>query len=339
MPDAHYAVVVGINRYPGLSDLRGPAGDAARFVEWLVDPDGGDVPQANVRLVPASTDAEADLTVDAARPELDDINDALREVTNEVRRRTEAEPALWQRTRLYFFVAGHGLLPDGGEAALLAANASGEEPGYNLDLRLYQLWYRRCGHFHELVVFADCCRNEFPGATSYGPPFRQYPSVDREVRIAVGYGAAFGRRAYEDVAGPPDERRGFFTTALLRGLRRHRRWDELRAFVDQTLPELALANKRVQRAEMFGDDDMVFGRPGAAPAEDRYQVTIAFPPGAPDAVELCDGRLTVLDTWDTRQGPWRTALTPGLYCVRAIGGEPLVGAPFVVAGANTDVSL
>ncbi|MGI5241170.1 caspase family protein [Dactylosporangium sp. CA-139066] len=341
--DAHYAVVVGINRYPGLGDLHGPVDDAGRFHEWLVDPDGGGLPERNVWLVPASSDAEDRLTTGTARPALGDINDALRDVNAVVRRRAAVEPTLWDRTRLYLFVAGHGLLPGDGEGALLAANASGEEPGYNLDLRLYKEWYRRCGLFRELVVFADCCRNDFPGATSYGPPFLQCSTVERDVRLAIGYGAAFGGRAYEGVIDgeslSPSDRRGLFTTALLRALRRHRRWDEVRALVNQTLAQLAEERRRDQRAEMAGDDDIVFGRPGAPPPDDVYQVTIVFPAGAPEAVEVCDGRLAVIGSWDTRQGPWRRGLPPGLYYVRGRDGGAAVGAPFVVAGADVDVKL
>ncbi|GAA4245193.1 caspase family protein [Dactylosporangium darangshiense] len=346
MHDAHYAVVVGINRYPGLSDLNGPVHDAAGFVEWLVDPSGGAVPQENVRLVPASPDDDADLTTDEARPDPRNINSALHQLNTIVQRRTAAQPDVWPRTRLYFFVAGHGLLPTDGDAALLAANASSEEPGYNLDLRLYQQWYRRSGCFHELVLFADCCRNDFPGAPSSPPPFVQSSTVDREVRVAIGYATRFGRRAYEDVIPgdehddtPPDQRRGFFTTALLRGLRQHRRWDQLRAFVDRTLPDLAESSRRVQHADWYGDDDMLFGREDADRAPATYEVTINFPAGTPAVVELFDDRLAVIDSWDTTRGPWRRALPPGLYGVRGHCGGPVVGRLFQVAGADIDVKL
>ena len=52
-----YAVVVGIARYPLLAhngfaqDLEGPDNDAHAVREWLVDPDGGRLDPANVRMV------------------------------------------------------------------------------------------------------------------------------------------------------------------------------------------------------------------------------------------------------------------------------------------------
>jgi hypothetical protein len=43
--DLHFAVVVGINRYPGIKDLKYARDDAERFRDWLVDLEGGGVPQ------------------------------------------------------------------------------------------------------------------------------------------------------------------------------------------------------------------------------------------------------------------------------------------------------
>jgi hypothetical protein len=348
MHDTHYAVVVGINRYPALGDLRGPVGDAASFVEWLVDPAGGAVPEDNIRLVPASPDSDRQLVADAAKPAVAEINTALRDINRAVAKRTSDDPDAWQRSRLYFFVAGHGMLPDDSDAALFAANATDEELGHNIELRLYQQWYRRCGCFRELVMFADCCRNQVDGAPSYGPPFTRCHSIDRQVRTVVGYGAEFGERAFEDPidSGDPDRRRGYFTTALLRGLRRPRpagalaqRWAELRAFVNQTVPALALANNRVQKAEMWGDDDVLFGPATGTATDVRYQAAINFPDGVSDIVDLLDGTLFLVDTWDARRGKWTVLLPSGLYCVVRHGTVEPIGAGFLIAGADVDVHL
>src|SRR4051794_25295514 len=57
MNDRDYALVVGISRYPALSkdgfvkDLQGPDNDALAFKQWLIDPKGGAVPEANIRFV------------------------------------------------------------------------------------------------------------------------------------------------------------------------------------------------------------------------------------------------------------------------------------------------
>ena len=60
-----YAIVIGIDRYPGFRDLGGACNDAEAFAEWLTDPNGGDVPAENVRtllgrglITEVATDAE-----------------------------------------------------------------------------------------------------------------------------------------------------------------------------------------------------------------------------------------------------------------------------------------
>ena len=45
-----YAVVVGINHYPGLSDLKGAENDARAFQDWLVRKDGGNIPNSSPHL-------------------------------------------------------------------------------------------------------------------------------------------------------------------------------------------------------------------------------------------------------------------------------------------------
>ncbi|NTV96679.1 MAG: hypothetical protein HGA75_14920, partial [Thiobacillus sp.] len=54
MNDQDYAIVVGINYYPGLGSLQGAEYDAGQFAAWLEDPAGGGLPPANVRRVRSS---------------------------------------------------------------------------------------------------------------------------------------------------------------------------------------------------------------------------------------------------------------------------------------------
>jgi hypothetical protein len=43
-----YAIVVGISAYPYHGNLSGPENDAKAFYDWLIDPQWGAVPEANV---------------------------------------------------------------------------------------------------------------------------------------------------------------------------------------------------------------------------------------------------------------------------------------------------
>ncbi|MET7400639.1 caspase family protein [Dactylosporangium sp. NPDC005572] len=338
MHDAHYAVVVGINRYPALGDLRGPVGDAALFAEWLRDPAGGALPPDNIRVVPAS--GTEVLHAYDAKPAVAEIVRALGDLNRTVEARVAADPTVWKRTRLYLFVAGHGMLPDGSDGALFAANVSLDELGHCLDLRRYAQWYRRSGRFRELVLFADCCRNRIDGAAAFGPPFTEPGEIENVVRIVVGYGAEFGREAFEGpVADQPDQRRGYFTEALLSGLRRPRpdpTWGALRRYIADTVPQLAAAHGHDQRAELNGDDDVVFG-PGTSDDIAR-RVTITFASGTPGPVDLLGGRLEVLGTWNPADGPWVRQLRAGLYAVVSHGSATQL-AGITVAGADLDVHV
>jgi uncharacterized caspase-like protein len=332
MHDAHYAVVVGINRYPELGDLCGPVGDAADFATWLRDPAGGAVPPEHVVLVPASGDGA--LLARDAQPTSAEINLALGDLNDAVAARVADDPAVWPRTRLYLFVAGHGMLPDGSDGALFAANTTMTQLGHCLDLRSYAQWYRRSGRFRELVIFADCCRNRIDGAAAFGPPFTTHPDIEKGVRVVVGYGAEFGRLAYEGQVA--DQYRGYFTTALLRGLRRPRpdpTWGALRRYVELTVGELARANGHEQKADLGGDDTIVLGTGAVDPPR---RVTIAFDAAAP--VELRDGQLGLVGAWDPDDGPWVLQLPTGMYGVFRAGTETML-AGFIVAGADVDVHL
>ncbi|WP_426512833.1 caspase family protein [Dactylosporangium sp. McL0621] len=346
----HYAVVVGINRYPALGDLTAAVGDAARFLEWLADPAGGAVPRANIELVPASADDAASLPAESAEPAVHQINLALSRVNRAVNLALTQEPSRWDETRLYIFVAGHGIAPDGGDGALLAANASLEELGHNIELSLYRRWYQVSCAFHELVVFADCCRSFVEGAPSNGPPFTLRGDARRPVRVTVAYASEFGRTALENGrADRPDQRRGYFTEALLRGLREagDPRFGgrvtsaRLSGFVQACVHQLASESRRGQGVEFSGVPDMTFGPP-LAEAAAPHRVDIVLPEST-GPVELLDGDFHVRERWDSATGPLTTKLPSGLYWVVRQGqrdaGDSAGLGMFVVAGADREVRL
>lgn len=46
----HFAVLVTIDRYPGLTDLHGPEQDGHAFKAWLESATGGDVAAKNIEI-------------------------------------------------------------------------------------------------------------------------------------------------------------------------------------------------------------------------------------------------------------------------------------------------
>jgi hypothetical protein len=210
--DLHFAVVVGIDHYPALTDLTSARHDARLFYDWLVDPCMGALHQDNIERVEASENV---VSIDSARPTQRQVTDALEKVQCAVRKAVDGDPDAWQKTRLYVFVAGHGIKPADGGGALLMADATPSRLGYHVDLLKYTDWHRINGLFNEVFVFADCCRINAPCSYAYAPPFSDDPT-GRETTTVLAYAARSGERAVSAMAS--DAGRGRFTRALLDAL-------------------------------------------------------------------------------------------------------------------------
>jgi uncharacterized caspase-like protein len=355
MNDLHYAVVIGIDRYPGISDLTGAKADAGEFAEWLQQPEGGALPEQNVHLVIRGPDEErAYENPQAAEPRQDDVDDALQAVVDSVRVKLQRNRSSWTRTRLYLYVAGHGCAPEGSEGAFLLANARPGAYTRNIDLGKYRLWFSACAWFSEVVVFADCCRTRVKlspkGTGPHLDPCPQ-PFVDREPTWVMGYATESGGRAYEDPFGPDDEARGHFTRALLSGLRGSAADQtgavtavSLRDYVSQIVADTTRERSYPQRARFPHDTpaSFVFRAATAEPSRATWPVTIAFPSGFGGRVVLRLD-LTPVATHDADQGPLVLDLQEGLYEVAPDDGEPAAAFSndglFKVSGEATHVQL
>ena len=347
MNDQHYAVVVGIDRYPGLSDLTGARADAEAFARWLERPDGGALPPPNVKRVMATDDEEAAFGTDAsaARPVREQIEDALADAAAAARAAVEANRDEWERTRLYLYVAGHGLAPSGGEGALYLANAR-EDRSRHLELGEYRKWCSQCAYFREVIVFADCCRTRNNTARAQMPTLDPCPApiVNGQTTWVVGYGSGLGEPTYEDDA------RGYFTRALIEGLE-HAKLDEdgavtastLAPYVKSAVAEQTRDKLHPQTAELYADAGArVVFRAGPPTARAKRQVAISFPPGYAGRVELRLG-MEPIGVHDAAAGPWSLELEEGIYEVAAAAGEPPAAFAehglFKVVGGDASVQL
>ncbi|MER5259529.1 MULTISPECIES: hypothetical protein [unclassified Streptomyces] len=323
MNDLHYAVVVGINRYPAIGDLQGARGDAVRFRDWLVDPDGGDVPKDNVVLVTASEEEELTADFMSAVPTREIVNRALYELHLAVTRAIDALPgeeqlAAWRRTRLYIFLAGHGIGLSDNSAGLLMANAAIDLLGNHVAVRSYLDWYESAAKFREVVCFADCCRTGYRGSPPFGPPFTGTTEDPEAVDCFVGFATSLGDPAYEEQHADPDRARGHFTTALLDGLRGGATRNG--AITSDSLSDYVVRHVEDRTQTMLVPQQPRFIK-GSAPmifagelAPQTYPVTLRFPDGFRGWVQLRGG--------DPGQAPVRLhvdsaesveKLTPGLY--------------------------
>jgi hypothetical protein len=347
--DLHYAIVVGINRYPGISDLGGARADADEFANWLLEPDGGGLPAENVKRICATEADELTFaTPQLARPTNVEIDYALQDVTKSLRAHLEADPTVWERSRIYLYAAGHGFAPQGGEGALFLANAEADALSRNIELSEYRRWCTSCAWFKEVIVFADCCRTRIRNAVrGFAPQLNECaaPWNGKASTWLIGYGASLGNPTYEDVPpGTDDHARGHFTAALLEGLRGAAPRDESGAITAAKLSDWVTTIVRDRtRNEQFPQDAEIIGplaadiRFGNTVAPPKRDVTLVLPAAAAHARIVKDGR--EIAAWDEQNREWHVTLEDGLYEVDASGVQLAGDGLFKIAGEERRVTL
>jgi len=211
-----FAVVVGVARYPELSaqgvavDLDGPNNDALAVRDWLVDPNGGRLEPANVRMVRSADFEPLDpLDPQPARARIE------REL-KWVEQQTEAAAG----NRLYMYFSGHGFSPVLEEGALFTAEATQTSPEY-VYAHAWMRWFRKAQRFRETVLWMDSCMNyeqSIPvnevlmrpkiGTGVPGPAFialaaQTKPRWSTPCRMARCTACSPGRCCKDCAAGPP----------------------------------------------------------------------------------------------------------------------------------------
>ncbi|MEL7538164.1 MAG: caspase family protein [Pseudomonadota bacterium] len=259
----HYAVVVGIDSYPSQKPLKGARVDARQFAKWLRQPENGGLKRENVGLVvdPSKKD-KPQTDRESAVPTRMRIYKEIRKFVERAKQAVDADPTVWDSTRLYVFLAGHGIAHGRENVALLMANVGDEYRSENLSTgRIIDILKLR-QDFAEVVIIADCCRDR-PLATAF-PPLDLDPRVGQngEVKWSVFMGSEFERRAFEAVpegADPNDPNlfRGHFTKAVLEGLRGGFidgpvNIGTLKQFVRERLRKQLEGRGYDQRARLFG---------------------------------------------------------------------------------------
>jgi len=359
MNPAHYAVVIGINRYPGIRDLQLAKHDAKDFRKWLLDPDGGGVPEENIKVVMA--DQADEITFSApigSRPTLNEVNAAIQDVNRSIRTRVQAQRGEWDESRLYLYASGHGIAPEDGAAAVLMADADAdpmvESYGNSIEISKYTQWYVGCGWFREVVVFADCCRDRRYTAPGTGPPMSRCPEPYGATNCATGFATTYATSAYEPTdIQDLDQARGYFTRALLDGLTGGAA-GQSGEITTLTLADYIAASVKAQTEgkpfkqqpsmPLDGARPIVFRAAGTPTRRHTRTVTLKFPEGFAGRVSLICGR-DFSDTgksWTAGDGPWSVELEEGFYSARADdppAGGFKGGGLFRVIARDADVEL
>ena len=357
----HFALIVAICRYPGgFKELEGPLNDAKAFADWLEKPDGGGLMHDNITCVETPLSPPS-MTIDTAAPRKTAIDRALEGLRGSVRTAIAKLPEEEQisardRTRLYIYVAGHGVMPRDGTAALLDAEAT-PTTQHNLDLGAYAKWLEREGAFAELAVFGDCCRNYKMLMAAQGPNFLTQMQVGGPVAWCIGYATAGGTTAWEDSETyepeiPADERRGYFSRALVEGLEGKGANPATGYVTPHHLHQYVVTAVRRRTANRKEHEQQDVLMPTSSAQEmrfgprhevHRYKIVIHFRPGAPQEVELV-GPGGEVAHWKPQEGPWTYFCYDGLWQVQRVGSDRdsaglTDGGIFRVTGDDRDVQL
>jgi hypothetical protein len=335
MPNVEdYAIVVGINRYPGIRELFGAEKDASQFAKWLGDPQGGDLPPENIKLVLSSSipsNFEPGATAFSAKPVKDTIDEKLWEIGIDEKDRVGR--------RLYFFFAGHGAAPSFDEVVLLMANASKERLSSNIGVRHYRDFLRKAASFDEVIIILDCCREFTTSAKPGEPVFRERLSQDRAllVRDVCIMGAGYGKKAFEPKVG--EERRGLLTKALMEALKDRKAvvppTNAITAasvveYLKNRVPELAKDTTVEQNPEFSPNpmpDLILVGAPPATP-QTKAVTRVIVDPALGGEVVLKTTNLDEIERRAAAQMPWQLELEPGVYVLTHLpsGADKVIDA-------------
>jgi hypothetical protein len=215
-----WALVVGISKYPDLSNLDGPENDAKSFFEWVTSDQGGCVdPTERARLI-LSSDYATPAEKHMARPILNDIETEFIKLQTIAEANDAAGDGLRVGRRLYIYFAGHGCAPRFEEAALLMANAASKRI-YHITGKPCADWFYRSQYFEEVVLIMDCCRERFEKIGTYVPPWIDITSpdvVEKGWRF-YGFATKWSRKSREkEYPSGSGVVRGIFSLALMDGL-------------------------------------------------------------------------------------------------------------------------
>lgn len=281
MNDHDWAVVVGIGRYadaqaqpPWITNLNGPAHDAAHVAEWLTNPDGGALRADHVKLVcsPALP------LVEPQQPTVVEAFDALLDLPQ------DAYQGQYAGRRLYVYASGHGMASQRSEAAVITAEAT-RDNALNVLVTSWVNWLWRAARFTEFVVWIDTCATRAKDIQLYGCDRKDKERADAgKGRFFEAFAAGYNYTAVE--AEIDGAWRGVFTHTLLQALTGAGgtpvTTETVKKYLLNSMKTFMSPEQRIDplvaKEPAFGTtDDLVL----AAPAQQKqFPVKLRFPPEA-----------------------------------------------------------
>lgn len=340
-----YAIVVGINEYPGLSPLKGAEFDAKAFRDWLVSPGGGAVPAKNVRPLLTSAyhkPSRKPVSVANAKPTVQIFMDALRAILLD----SQGVPRPKVGRRLYLYFSGHGFMGNSTteEAALYAANTTPAFPEHIAGTRITNLAIN-AAPFDEIMLVMDCCRDTSLLGQIMDPVLKLTPNPQAaaNVRAVYAYATQRGSQAKERKIHGKGPVRGPFTYALLEGFQRAAADPQgvvtgqaVKNYVLNLWPNISDSPDPVILVDHPKKDIAVLVRPVVPAAQSPTEVRFRLDPPAPGgSISIEDGDLQPVMAIALTNGSVRQRLPHGYYTARLVGTGR--GKTFHAIGDSIDV--
>ena len=354
MPLADRALIVGINRYPGIENLQGPENDANDFYDWVTSADGGGVNPLNIKRYRSSDFLPPAADVRDERPAQEHVNDFFTDIDEAATKNNEKGLGLRAGKRLWLFFSGHGFAPSLDASGVLMANATLKRI-FNVAAVRWADRILEGGWFDEVVLFQDACRNRIAAANLTEPFFISRNATNPEQRKRFYAFSSRDQKLSKELPFPDGRVRGVFAATLLDGLRGAARDPvsnavtarSLRTYLQDNmkthLTDADRANPDIAQAPDFRDPDMFDIVPAAVNATtvERYHVAIQLP-AANMSVILQDGAFQPIPIVNPVPQLLKVDLPRGLYRIVIAGvGECIfqVTGPGAGAGGTIDVQF
>jgi hypothetical protein len=336
---ADYALVVGINVYPGLTSLQGAENDARDFHAWVTSPTGGKVDPSNaVLLVSSNFGAFAD--AENARPAAKEIEDFFTRIDNAANANNRDGLGLKAGGRIWLFFSGHGFAPTLDRSAVLLANATSTRI-HNVAALLWADRLHEGGWFDDVFLFQDACRSPMADVDLTPPFLRKKVAPLAQVRRRFYAFSAKNRQISKEMPLGGARVQGVFTTTLLQGLKGKARDPvtgaltaaQLKAYLQDNmvklLPPEDVADDEIAKMPEIVNPDPFDILPPEAGLVSTFPVTVRIShPGPPARVE--NNAFVAVESIAASMPEWRISLPRGLYKLVVEGlGEQL----FQVTGA------
>jgi uncharacterized caspase-like protein len=217
----HYAILVGIERYPALGegnsplDLRGPRNDVALIKQWLLDPKGGAFQDDSTIF---EVHEPQDMPAGTAVPTAAQLDALMARLFETAQANKAAQKGLQVGRRVYIYMSGHGFSPGRQRACLFTADAK-EHLGQNVHATGWLSWLQDSGYFREFVLWVDACMNRASFLAPHDPPLPLAASFNPPLANFVAFAAQRPLKAVEAQTPEDGKVHGVFTWTLVEGLR------------------------------------------------------------------------------------------------------------------------